>query len=274
MADVFADIRKTLGLPTVSWVFQVYGNYPEFLELTWQTLKPAASTIDFHQCVSRLNADAFTRVHTYLEVPNLASFTAAAPALSSTIDLYFNCDPLWLMICSLHLQALEGPIGRMDSLCHLAPLHESAAAPLLLEEAAATPQIRKTYVEIRRMLDLPVLNEDYQALAHWPQFFHTFWQCLKPNLTSPMYKHCKHSVLELAWLLVHEVPGPIEIPTAKLMERVSEEDIASLIRITETFVRDLSALILNMAFAKIALEGGSRKQRDRDQSEKGPLAAA
>jgi hypothetical protein len=51
----------------------------------------------------------------------------------------------------------------------------------------------------------------------------------------------------------------VELSAATLQEAgVEEEEISSIVRITEMFARGLSRMTLNVSVAKIGLEGGNR----------------
>ena len=55
---------------------------------------------------------------------------------------------------------------------------------------------------------------------------------------------------------------------------MEEEEISSIVRITETFVRGLSRMTLNVAVAKIGLEGGNRKSAVPQQQVVAPTPEA
>jgi hypothetical protein len=65
-------------------------------------------------------------------------------------------------------------------------------------------------------------------------------------------------VRKTAWGLVQELPYPVELTVSQLRDAdIGDDDVAALVRITETFVNILSGLVLNIALAKIGLEGGN-----------------
>jgi hypothetical protein len=58
--------------------------------------------------------------------------------------------------------------------------------------------------------------------------------------------------------LAAELPRPLQLSPTQLEEAgVSQADLSAVIHITDFFLDLLSKQVLNIAFAKIALEGGA-----------------
>jgi hypothetical protein len=128
----------------------------------------------------------------------------------------------------------------------------------LVDEENASAQVRHRYEEIRRVLELPYVNAEYAAMARFPDFLNLYWEFLKSELQSPLYQECQYGIRETAWSLSRELPGPLELPIEQLTDAgMKQEDIASVTRILDLFVRNLGGLVMNVAIAKIALEGGN-----------------
>jgi hypothetical protein len=150
----------------------------------------------------------------------------------------------------------------------LSPVHPASHSvyqkkPVLVEEESAPSPTKKIFEEIKRTLNVPVVNTDYRALARWPDFLRDYWALLKAMAQSPLYKeHCQAIRLS-AVALVQEFPQPFELTVAQLQDAgLSDADVEAAVRITEVFVRILGGLVLNVAVAKIGLEGGSSAARN------------
>jgi hypothetical protein len=263
--EIYAEIREALGLPHVNVVFQVYGGYPEFLAAFWQMFKPIATSSKFFVLGERLRAFAYTCMHNYFEVPDLCKeMTAinfsegAREELTEVADLFLYSDPLMLLTTVTLIQALEGPVGTAQEVTP--PEHPVfTRRPVMVDEDGAPAFTKKIYEEMKHTTDLPLVNSEFRAFARWPDFLKTLWETTKGMIDSPVHQQALNEVRETAWGLARELPGPVELSSATLQEAgVEEEEISSIVRITETFVRGLSRMTLNVAVAKIGLEGGNR----------------
>jgi len=262
--QVLSEIRQALGLPVLSIFYPALAAYPQFLQLHWKMLKPLVATGNFFSCGDRLRADAYTRAHNYLRIPDLCArleesrlSAAARQELAAALDLFHYANPLLLLLFAVQIQALEGPVG--DPKTAKRPSHPVyVERPFLIIEENASAPVRRRYEEIRRVLDLPYVNVEYQAMARFPDFLHLYWDLLKGLLQSPVYQESQYGIRDSAWNLARELPGPLELSIDQLLDAgMKEEDISSVPRILDLFVKNLSGLVMNVAIAKIALEGGN-----------------
>ena len=262
---LLAEIRQALGLPALTVFYPALAAYPQFLQLHWKVTGPVLSTGNFFACGDRLRADGYTRAHNYLRIPDLcarleeSSLSAAARReLASTLDLFHYCNPLLLLLFAAQIQALEGPIGESEEIVRRPPLPIFSERPLFIIEENASVQVRRRYDEIRRVLDLPYVNPEFEAMARYPDFLQLYWELLKTFVRSPVYQQAEYGIRDSAWQLARELPGPLELSVDQLLEAgMKEEDISSVARILDLFVRNLSGMVINVAIAKIALEGGN-----------------
>ena len=80
--QIFSEIRQALGIPVLRVYFPALALYPQFLQLHWKTLRPVVETGEFFACADRLRADAYTRAHNYLRIPDLRDRLERAAAKS------------------------------------------------------------------------------------------------------------------------------------------------------------------------------------------------
>jgi hypothetical protein len=272
--EIYGEIREALGLPHVNILFQAYGGYPEFLAAFWQIFKPIVTSGQFFELGERLRAYAYTCMHNYFEVPDLCrEMTAmnfsegAREELTEVTDMFLYSNPLLLLMTVTLIQALEGPVGSAVELTQ-AEHPVFTRRPVLVDEEAAPVPIKKIYEEMKHATEMPVVNSDFRAFARWPDFLKALWDTTKVLIESPVYQQGLNGLRETAWGLARELPGPVELSAATLQEAgVEEEEISSIVRITEVFVRGLSRMTLNVAVAKIGLEGGNRKSAAAQPSE-------
>jgi hypothetical protein len=265
--EIYQEIKAALGVPHINVLFQAFGAHPEFLERQWQALGPVVKDPEFFAGAERLRADAYTRIYNYFQVPDLCerveimNFSEGArDELTETTELFHYEDSLLLLFIGVQMHAFEGPTATTSRVETEAVTHPVfTTKPLVVEEDDAPAPIRKLYDDIRRTLELPFVHSEYRAFARWPDFLRAYWSTVKPIVQSPLYHESQSGIREAAWSLGRSFPAR-GLSLEELSDAGLEEDeIASLVRLTEMFLKAFSGLVLNVAVAKIALEGGSKK---------------
>ena len=116
--QVFSEIKQALGLPVLRVFFPALAVYPQFLQLHWKMLRPMVSSAEFFACADRLRADADTRAHNYLRIPDLCSRLAESlrrRRRPGTGRPHWTCFTTPIHCCCscfrAQMQALEGPVG-------------------------------------------------------------------------------------------------------------------------------------------------------------------
>lgn len=265
---IFADIKEDLGVPHINVLFQAYAAHPKFLRLFWRAMKPIVETQEFFGLAERLRAEAYTRMHNYFSIPDLCarmtelSFSAGArQELTYVVELFNYNNPLMLLMTAAQMQAFDKPVGRPKE-THLASHPVFTHKPVLVEEQYAPSSTKKIFEDIKRTLAVPILNSDCRALARWPDFLNDYWNLLRGIVQSPLYKEHYQAMRNSALTLAQELPSPYELTVAQLQDAgLSDEEVEAAVRLTELFLNILSGLVLNIAVAKIGLEGGNSAAR-------------
>ncbi|HTK96361.1 MAG TPA: halocarboxylic acid dehydrogenase DehI family protein [Terriglobales bacterium] len=279
IAAVYREIREDLGLPMVPAPYLVLAAYPHFLQLHWHAMRPLVQTQEFFHLADRLRADAYTRVHNYFKLPDLCRHieslrfsSGARQELTDTVELFQYKDSLLLLLLATQLQAFDKTVGKGGGGTVPAEHPVFTERPCYVEEDRAPAPMRKLYDDIKRTTGLPFVTTDHLILARWPDFLTAYWQMLKPLTQSPIYSETQWKLRDTTWEMTTELPVRIELTCERLTdEGMADDDVASCVRITELFTRHLSGMVLNVAAAKIALEGGTLT--DRDEPEEIPSAA-
>lgn len=268
VAEIYNEIRQNLGIPQVPAFFQAYAAFPVFFDLHWRALRPITANREFFLLAERLGADAYTRLHSYFAIADISESLAALnfsigarEELRQIADLYHYCEPLVLLIVAAQFQAFDSPVGQKSVDTHPARPQTFPIQPVLIHEDIAPPSTRQIFDEMRRSLELPLIPMALRAFARWPDFLQMYWAALKTVVQSPVYEGCHYGVRETAFALTREFPGILDLTLTQLAEAgLHNEDIASIVRLTESFMTVVSGLVLNVAFAKIAIEGGTRRR--------------
>ena len=264
--QIYSEIKQALGLPYVNPMFQAFGSYPAFLRVFWNALRPDLETGEFFSLAQRIAAEAYTRVHNYMNVPNLSrrveemEFSPGAQEeLREAMDLYLYNNSVLLLIAAAAMQGFENPnaMPRPSSAPVQHPTH--LERPILVDERNAPPETRRIYEDIKKTMGTPFLNTSYINFGRWPDFLREYWAALKPVMLSPIYEQNRGAIHQSALSLAPEMPRPLQLSPAQLEDAgVSHSDLGAAIQTTEFFLTQLSKQLLNIAFAKISLEGGVR----------------
>jgi hypothetical protein len=264
--EIYAEIKHALGISYVNPMFQAYAAFPEYFRLLWKTLRPGMDTREFFSAAQRIAAEAYTRVHNYFNVPDLSrkieemEFSPGAQhELKDVIDLYLYNNSVLLLIVAAQMQAFENPgaVPRPATAPAEHPSHPER--PILVDERIAPPETRKIYDDIKKTMGTPFLNTSYINFGRWPDFLREYWNALKPEVPTPLYGQNALALQHSALALAAELPQPLQLSPALLEESgVSHADLSAVIQLTEFFFQLLSKQLLNIAFAKISLEGGVR----------------
>lgn len=261
--DVYRDSQQLFGVPHVSSFIQFLGGYPRFIDRFWSVVRPVVQSKAFFSCCIRLRANAYTRVHTYFQVPSLElqrqQFAPSArDDLKECIDLFLHSLPISLLLASLLSESFDGSAGNASILTTRAPDPKMYRLFEMVDEESASPAVKAIYADIRSSTSADVLHNVYRALGRWPGFLRSYWSLAKPIVVSELFLYCGSSLERDALAVASELPGPVEFTSADLAELgLSESEISSLSRGTEMFVHSLAAALLNASLAYIAISGGS-----------------
>lgn len=264
--EIYAEAKQLLSLPFVPLLFEALASYPTFLERFWQAAKPMIRTEEFFSAAERLGAEAYTRIHNYFNVPDLRVRIAelqfspgAQNELWGAVELYFYGYPVLLLLSASLDQTFENPVHAPHDGTFPAQPPAHPGRPILVPEDVAPPSTRRIYEEIRQRLGTPFLETAYASFGRWPEFLQTFWTMLKPLMETPVYEQHRMALHDSALTLAASLPVPLQVPLEEMDEhQLSNRELQELAQLAELFVRLQSAQVLNMAFAKIGLEGGTR----------------
>ncbi len=273
-AEVFAEMMSALGVPFIDKLHQAYAVSPAFLEAHWAQVRKIVAAKQFFSCADRLGADAYTRAHSYLAVSDIGSELSSATVseasrqeIRTMVDLFSRSATYSLLLCSWQRRAFEGPVGRDLEKVRMAAPVKDVPLPIIMTDDAIPENTRKTLEEIRKLCGAPALDMFYIAMARWPDLLREFWKPMQVEMASPMYYHSQQAILEYSEQLCDELPGPLELTTVQLLDFMDDDEIGSMVRITEAFERGLSALVLNVAWMQIGLEGGNAGSKAKSVSQ-------
>lgn len=262
--EIYRDVQHVFGVPHISSFFQYLGTNPRFLDSFWSAIRPIAQSEAFFANAHRLRTGAYTSVQTNFTVPDLKPELArqqfslgACQELKDCINFFCHSVPMTLLLAAYLFETFYGRAGRPDIPRTPAPLPKTHRRICMVEEDTALPAVKDIFADIRLATGAGVVHTVYRAFARWPDFLQSYWMAVKPITVSEPFHHCESALREEARQLVNELPGPVEFNASALAGlEMSPTEAHTLVDITGMFVHSLTAALLNVSVARIALEGG------------------
>jgi hypothetical protein len=184
-ADIFADIRKTLGTSVVNLIWRNLATMPGALRWAWTTVKP------LYMGPAPGHAEAVRRTPILPYTPDLSidalmAAGLAPPALTGIrkiLDSYHHTNALALVVLSALLERYDP--GTTDA---IQPAETVPAAPEI--ELPALPQMSALVPEVQRLIrrlnqygedtEPALLASMYRHLAYWPPYLAMVQTLLAP----------------------------------------------------------------------------------------------
>ena len=187
IADLYEDIRATLGVPVVNLIWRHLAVFPGALSWAWTSLRPLYASGAITAQAGALRAG--------LDVPHLPGLSAPALAAAglSRGDLarirmiqtsYERSNALNIIALGALLARLDGiPISARAPVPHLSddPQPVAGEMPLLLTLDAMTTDVRALVEDLNRIGGRDeILASMYRHLAHWPVYLALLHTLLAP----------------------------------------------------------------------------------------------
>ena len=176
-ADLFTDIRATVGVRVVNLVWRHLATFDGALPWAWAAVKPLY--------VSGIADQAAQRFRATMILPTLPSLAGAQPAGVDAVLASYDYSN------TVNLFALGALVARLrgDLTPGVAPEGGPRPAPLdlplpaLAAQSDVGPQTWARVLRLNHLADRPeplILASMYRHLAHWPQFLEKLEQALAP----------------------------------------------------------------------------------------------
>jgi hypothetical protein len=176
-ADLFADIRTTVGVRVVNLVWRHLATMDGALPWAWAAVKPLY--------LAGLPDAAMAAFHRTMDVPRLASLAGEEPAsVDAVLASYDHSNTINLFALGALRAWLNGEVAR-DGKVAPGPRKPSPdlALPKLASEGDVTPETWALVLRLNRLGDEPqplILASMYRHLAHAPSFLQRVEVALVP----------------------------------------------------------------------------------------------
>jgi hypothetical protein len=206
IADLYADIRQSLGMPFVNLVWRNLASVPGGLKWSWTTMKPL-----YQQGAVYVEARYLRDNQTLPSVPTLPGAAlravgvdaAAEVSIRAAIDGYDRGNPLNIVTFSALMSRLR---GEKPTAPPPEPVDAGREAPVVGETPKMLnfDQMDPVAADLVRAVNLlgargharEVQVSLPRNLAHWPGFLSLYWSILAPLHDDGRLAACIDAVLE------------------------------------------------------------------------------
>ena len=254
------QIQDAMGLAWAPANWQAYAMYPEILDLFWERLAPMIGTGTFVNDALQIAQRAYDDVARWyhpgapheFESPHRAKIERELDALE------FGNGQLLLMQAALDQALRAGRAGAGGAVIpRPARGHFRKPEIRMVEEEEASEEVRRLYADIRKTLELPIVNSDYKALAKWPTLLRRAWGEVKRVRDREDYRFLTSSIAFAAERAAQRQPRAVQITEAEVRGVLRDNaDTENLYRMVGMFSALLPGLIVNDAIVRVAVAGG------------------
>jgi hypothetical protein len=175
IAEIYADIRKTLGSGVVNLIWRNLATLPGALQWTWKTVRP------LYVGAAPRHAEAVRR---NLILPSVPAFSAdilmaagidrtALDGIRAILDSYHHTNALALVVLSALLEHFDPSATDPVLAAETAPAQPDADLPTLPPMASLPLELRRLIEELNEYgedTDPFLIASMYRHLAYWPPY--------------------------------------------------------------------------------------------------------
>jgi hypothetical protein len=175
IAEIYSDIRSTLGTSVVNLIWRNLATMPGALQWTWSTVRP------LYVGRAAVHAEAVRRTLRLPKVPRLSADALAAAGIGrkalkevrTILDSYHHTNALALVVLSALLEHYDPSAREAVQGCDAAPSSVQTELPALPPMASLPSEVRRLIAELNEFGEdgAPFLIASmYRHLAYWPPY--------------------------------------------------------------------------------------------------------
>lgn len=259
---VYEDIRKTLRVPFVNFIFRTLANEPDYFRAAWAGVRPVARTRDFEQAADALRSQAL--VEPRPEAPGVVWSTLgeADQARAFTRSILYVLPKL-LLVATAFAEALDAASGasdapeapaspagpRGDRLPYGVP-EDRVQVPMVAPERA-DEKVKALFEAIKQQHGHPGVASYFRSLAQWPDLLEAVWERIAPQVNSDRYRERKQHLVGEARRRVAKWP---ELKRASLPDLSSDAEnrVRSIVAVFQH--RLIPDLLIDVAWAQAMMK--------------------
>jgi hypothetical protein len=204
---IYREVRETLRVPFVNFVFRVVATEPAFFQPVWARLHPIARSQGFEAAADGLRDLATIEVEvgavdTGVVGSELEKIRAFTRTIHHVVPKLLLCATAFDLDAGGDQPSDAAAGGHADELPDL-----DAAAPGMIDGAASIPMVDPTAAEGRLgelFRDIqahhrhPGVATFYRSLGHWPPLLEGLWQALRPLVGSEPFAARRQMLIDAA----------------------------------------------------------------------------
>lgn len=256
LKETYGDIKETLRVPFVNALFRVLAAGPPFLVPAWGDAHPIVSSLAFEERADRLRRFAAERIKDTPEGLVSGLPDSEEVPMRAYLDSVHYVLPKLALVAELFDRLVAGETGgSVDLPKEPVPTgiaKDTGNAPLKSRDEAG-PAVARTFKDIQRKHDHPIVASFYRGLANWPLFLQTAWGAVAVNVGSDDYLDLRADLQKKARELVAELrldDAAVEAAGLRENDRQEVRDLLAVFR-----YRLIPDLLQDVTRIKAALDG-------------------
>jgi hypothetical protein len=184
-ADIYADIRTTLGTSVVNLIWRNLATMPGALRWTWSAVRP------LYMGPAPLHAEAVRRTLVLPSMPDFSIDALVAAGLARTalteirkiLGSYHHTNALALVVLSTLLERYDPSTTGAVQLPETAPAAPEIELPVLPDMSALTPEVQRLIWELNEFgedTEPTLIASMYRHLAYWTPYLAMIRTLLAP----------------------------------------------------------------------------------------------
>ena len=186
IADLYADIRASLGVPVVNLIWRHFATLPGGLAWAWGSVRPLYLDGTIASQAAAFRADLQVPAPKTLSLPALTAAgldSTRLATVSMILSSYERTNSMNIIALGALLAGIEGRTGTMDEPAIRpeddVPIEGDMPIPLALDEMPG--EVRNLVLSLHRMGGTDeIVPTMYRHLAHWPGFLEIIYELLSP----------------------------------------------------------------------------------------------
>lgn len=262
--EIFDDIKQTLRISLVNYIYRALAVYPEFLDLAWTQIKPNISTYHAERGADEIRAKGRLDVADHVnQLLQLGLSKEDQVEVERVIDTFNYVNPKGFLNVTTWRMSLEGsPVGGAtvapSDLRQIPRGIPSGMATLQMVERKKAPHdVAEVYDDIVATLRHGGVPSVYRCLGRWPPAVKLAWQIMKPILLSREFHSRADQLHELAVDAVKGFPYTVDVSRERLRRELgyNNDSIIQISSILDTFHALIPNVIVQMVTLKSAIFG-------------------
>ena len=251
VAEIYQDIRATLGVPVVNLIWRHLATFPGALEWSWASVKPLYEENIIHPEASALRGKISVPVDVGLSPLHLKASGLTEDDIYSikvVLDSYHKSNAMNLISLSSLLAKLNGKSSNSANYIDLLDSVESKGVdgrmPELIPLLSMPESIRNLVMDINKIGGREqILPSMYRHLANWPQFLALISLLLLPyEKKGTLEAHIEYSINE-AHIRGVQIAGRLAVPNFFISDVVESQTKDALEKFTKGPLGKMTAVV-------------------------------